>query len=153
MTRALAGLLVLLVAACVQPPPPPVADAQTSEIQRRADAALAEGRLEDADQEFTRLLNGGHANAAANIGLGEIALARGDLDKARGLFTDAAESDAPPPAALQGLGLVQLRLTLVEPAASSLRKAVAADPSLWRAWNALGTIHDTGQEWDLYGLA
>jgi Flp pilus assembly protein TadD len=40
-----------------------------------------------------------------------------------------------------------------EEALSTLKEAVAADPSAWRAWNALGREYDSRGQWALAGAA
>jgi Flp pilus assembly protein TadD len=49
--------------------------------------------------------------------------------------------------ALQGRGIAALLLGDTTIGRESLEQAVAEDPALWRAWNALGFLEDSEQEW------
>ena len=49
--------------------------------------------------------------------------------------------------ALQGKGISLLLIGDAETGARSLQDAVAEDPSLWRAWSALGAHYDGQEDW------
>jgi len=142
--KTAAILLLGLLSACV---PDQAMRPAAPDALRRADAALAEGRLDDAEQDYARVLAADETNAAARIGVAEIALAQGDVARARDLFTDAASSPGAAPTARQGLGLALLRQGRADAAAAELQAAVAADPALWRSWNGLGVFHDGRRDW------
>ncbi len=122
-----------------------------------AETAFNEGRFRDASAILERVLLGEPQNIQANLIMAEISLAVGDLRRAEAGFTQLAEIEDVRPRALQGKAIALLRDGRGSDARSDLQEAVADDPSLWRAWNALGFVHDAAHEWDLaedaYGRA
>ena len=118
-------------------------DATVAAIQR----ALDESRLADAG----RLLDG-----AANAGEKDprLVLLGGELDLARERFSDAlaelklAEANSEMrPKAEEGEGIALSMLGRSDEALAMLQKAVADDPSAWRAWNALAGEYDARRDW------
>ena len=86
-------------------------------------------------------------NPRAKLLLAEALLADGSLAAAEEAFARLVHAPEVGAAAQQGHGLALLLAGDRARAADSLRRAVTADPSLWRAWNALGYIYDLGGAW------
>lgn len=82
----------------------------------------------------------------------ELALAGGSLPEAAEAFTGLMDG---PLAALarQGLGITRLREGKENEARPLLEQAVATDPGLARAWNALGVLADKARDWPAADLA
>jgi Flp pilus assembly protein TadD len=78
--------------------------------------------------------------AARRISAGECLLQSGRNDEAVKVFSLAdGEADA---VALQGKGVALVRLEKYDEATAALQSAVDLDPTLWRAYNALGVAAD-----------
>ncbi len=109
----------------------------------RGRQALAAGDYPTAQAAFTAALRGSPNDPDPAIGLAETYLAVGDLETAGRLFdiVAGAEADAGDPRLLQGRGLVALGQGRTDEAMGLLEQAVDRDPSLWRAWAALGRAH------------
>lgn len=110
-----------------------------------AEQALHEGRVDDARALLNRALP---STPRARLIAAELQLASGAYRSAAAAFHDLATTRDVMARALQGEGIA---LTLAdhdpESGYTSLRAAVARDPTLWRAWNALGYYHDSRAEW------
>ena len=159
-------LLVALAVAVVSPalarpkPPKSAAGAAAAAVQPTAppgpealamlDAAIADGRLDNA----RALLAPMWASGAPEVQLraAELALAGGSLPEAAEAFTGLMDG---PLAALarQGLGITRLREGKDSEARPLLEQAVATDPGLARAWNALGVLADKVRDWPAADLA
>ncbi|WP_332774105.1 tetratricopeptide repeat protein [Phenylobacterium sp.] len=118
-------------------------DIATSEFDR----AMQEQRLVDAG----RILDGALVVAPTDPRLmlrsGELHLARGRFDEAARSFALAEAAPALNAQALQGRGVALAQLGRSDEAIAILRRAVAVDPALWRAWNALGVESDRRRDW------
>ena len=75
-------------------------------------------------------------------------LIQGNPAQAVGAFAGLAEDPVVGPRARQGAGISMLLIGATETGVAQLRAAVEADPSLWRAWNALGSHYDSLGEWE-----
>ncbi|MFO0997841.1 MAG: tetratricopeptide repeat protein [Alphaproteobacteria bacterium] len=148
---AVAGLLAVLpgCASTEHVPAPPPAPQVTlpPDILDKAEGALAGARYAEAQQLFTRILTIEPGNAQARLGLAEVMLAIGNPGQALQLFEQSLDAPDLQPRALQGLGLALLLGDRPQAGFDALKQAVAADPGLWRAWNALGQYHDSHQNW------
>ena len=120
-----------------------VSTAKIAEVQR----AIDEQRLLDAG----RLLD---EQTIAGVKDPQLALLGGDLNLARKRYDAAlanyklAEAAAPTHArSLQGQGLALSLLGRSTEAVAVLERAVAADATAWRAWNALGAEYDARSRW------
>jgi arylsulfatase A-like enzyme/Flp pilus assembly protein TadD len=103
---------------------------------RAGDAARAASVLE-ADRDSS--------NPECQHVLGTIAFELGRLDEARKRFERALEIDATFPAAELDLGLLALRDSRYDVARPLLERAVQGNPSVAKAWNALGVARaETG---------
>jgi Flp pilus assembly protein TadD len=133
------------------PPPPTLAvsvesaanDALVAEIE----TALKEGRRVDATALLNRALLGGGGDPRFMVLLGEASLARNDYEGALAAFRQVPGDGATHWRARQGEGLTLSILGRSEAAIVALREAATQDPSLWRAWNGLGSEYDRRHDW------
>lgn len=157
--RRLSGLLIALVlpavAACQTAPTdlessaqanPKVVEVPAGAVEE-AEATLAAGRYEQAGRHFLRILAVDPQNVRAKLGVAEVFLATGEPDKAAATFRDVGQLEEVRAQALQGEGIALLAAGHLTEARERLEEAVASDPSLWRAWNALGQIYDSERQW------
>jgi Flp pilus assembly protein TadD len=124
------------VAAAAAPPSP--------QALAMLDAAIAEGRTDDARTLIAPMWASGDASVALRAA--ELALASGSLPEAAEGFA-ALTTGALAAPALQGLGITRLKQGRIAEAATALEQAVAADPGLARAWNARAVIADRQRDW------
>ncbi len=150
-----AALLVALVVALASPalarrkpapvPAGPIVTAPPSaEALAILDQAIAGGRLDDARQ----LIGSMWASGVPEVALrgAELALASGSLPEAADGF--AMLVDGPlTAAARQGLGITRLKQGRGAEAKTELEAAVALNPALARAWNALAVLADRTRDW------
>jgi len=124
-----------------------IAPDQVNTALAQAETDLRERRLDTALSGFQSVLRAQADNPRAHAGVAETYLAMGNGELALKAYAAWPESTAEQPLALQGRGIAHL-LTNDEAAAHPLlSKAVEADPSLWRAWNALGLSNDRKRNW------
>jgi Flp pilus assembly protein TadD len=120
---------------------------QVNPTLAQAENDLRERRLDTALGNFQSVLRVQPDNPRAHTGVAESYIAMGNGDLALKAYADWPGQTAEQPQALQGRGIAHL-LTGNEAAAQPLlTKAVEADPSLWRAWNALGLTNDRKRNW------
>lgn len=147
-------LLLLLAAAsgCAPPPHdsgPPLTLADPFETAlERAEQDLRRGRPEVASKGFAAALKERPADLRSRAGLAESYLAMGRGDAATAVYAGWPSGEAEAPQVTQGRGLAALLAGDTAAAEALLSRAVNADPSLWRAWNALGLLHDRSRDWD-----
>jgi Tfp pilus assembly protein PilF len=149
---AAAAACALLLAGCgtagqEQPQvqaPPPVAP----EVIAVAEKAVADGRYADAKLMLERVLLSDPANSRARLAMAEIQLAFRNVDMAERSFASLAEMPEVAARAEQGRGIALLMKGQAQASELSLRRAVELDPALWRAWNAIGMLHDRAGRWD-----
>jgi Flp pilus assembly protein TadD len=162
--------LALLLAACAsgsveQEPVDPEMVAELQRLQAEEDERilttaeedLEYGRAELALERLAGLADPIRNTPRARFAMAEASLGAGNPTNAYALYQSLIDEAGYQARALQGLGLAELALGREEPAGALLQQAVAADASLWRAWNALGRYYDNRQEWsaaeDAYGKA
>lgn len=151
--------LTLSLAACAMPPvEPPAAKPQKvteipPELLRLAEMALEDGQANEARQQYVRLAAMDAANPAVRLGLAESLLATNEVSAARERFDELQTVEAVKARALQGKGLALMRQNRREDALAVLTAATEADPTLWRAWNGIGGLHDFARRFDLAGAA
>jgi Flp pilus assembly protein TadD len=87
-------------------------------------------------------------DAEIKLALGECALGLGRVEDAEPIFASLANDSTLRAKAMQGLGITHLRHGDAQGATPALEQATVADPSLWRAWNALGQAYDLQHQWD-----
>jgi Flp pilus assembly protein TadD len=154
LRQVFGAVLVLSVAACSGAPEKPQAKAPTpvmtaAEIESNlsaADASRQDGRFSEAIQIYQQVLLADPKSMAAQLGVAECLLGVDKADEALTAFSALTSSVGA--VALQGKGLAYLALKQREKAAEALHAAVAADPKVWRAYNALGIIADAKHEFD-----
>lgn len=122
-------------------------DFNAAPLLDRADEALDDGLTEVASGHYQVVLRHDAENPRARLGMAEINLAAGRGDAARPQFEALAGHPDLAPRARQGLGLALLKAGNPDKARAPLEAAVLADPGLWRAWNALATVHDRAADW------
>lgn len=111
------------------------------------EAAYQAGRYNDALQLYRELLVKDPNNVRVKLGIADCELASNDLSGANELYQELATDSSIHARVAQGRGIALLRLGQDVPAENALKDAVAADPKLWRAWNALGALYSANQKW------
>lgn len=112
-----------------------------------AEQDLAAGRYAAARAKFGRVLAMNPEDPRATTGLAEAVLALGNPAGAFEAFSSVVDVPEQRARALQGQGLALLAMGRGAEAEPALLAAVAADPGLWRAWNALGGQRDAAADW------
>ncbi len=127
-----------------RPPITPELLAQSLDLAARA---ISEDRPQDARQILERVLLSIPDHAEARLLQAEADLTAGEIPAAVKAFQAIVEVEEVRPRALQGKGISLLLIGDSETGSRSLAAAVAEDPGLWRAWNALGAYHDGQEDW------
>lgn len=143
-----AGCATTDVAEQVKSAPPSTVSPETLATAERA---IDQGRYDDARLVLERVLLAEPDNARAQLAIAEIQLAHNSQEAAvRGFeaLTGRAEVAG---RAHQGIGIARLLQGRDGEAIKALEQAVALDPNLWRAWNALGSYHDRNRAWAAAG--
>jgi Flp pilus assembly protein TadD len=123
--------------------PAVAASSLVPQIQR----ALDEQRLVDAGQLLDQATLSEDRDPRLFICAGLLGLARGRYAEALASFKEVEATPGLQGDALEGEGLALSLLERSDEAFAVLQKAVAAKPSAWRAWNALGSEYDARQRW------
>ena len=123
--------------------PKSVSDQSVSDVQQ----AIGEERYVDAGNLLNHLLAAGAQDPRIAILVGDLNLARSNYSEALSSFTTLEGDTTVGAQAFQGAGIALSCLGRSNEARVALEKAVAGDPSLWRAWNALGTEYDKQRDW------
>jgi Flp pilus assembly protein TadD len=135
----------------------PIIEPVAPETLILVERALAEGRFDDAGRLIERVLLTEPENWEAQLLVGELHLASGDVESAASIFESLVDNADVGARALQGLGIALTLQGVLDRGVENLQQAVAQDPGLWRAWNALGYYHDSNRDWpaaaDSYGKA
>ena len=156
MIRCLATLtFVAFLSACAgQQDIPPEDLTIESVLQEGRKSTIAEaqehydnGRYEAAASKLGGILQREPGNAEAALLMGESLLKLGRPKQAVGYFSSAQDDPEFQARALQGMGIAFVLLDDSESAKNRLEEAVALDPDLWRAQNALGQVYDSQQMW------
>ncbi|HET6160587.1 MAG TPA: tetratricopeptide repeat protein [Dongiaceae bacterium] len=146
----LIGLLVVTGCAAAPEQKDVVATAPTvssDDLLTAAEADIEARRFQLAYQRLTRLDQAALATPRAKLVAGEVFLGLTDPKQALAQF-ESIQSDATYGArAYQGMGLSLVALGDFSVAQPQLDRAVAADPTLWRSWMALGRVHDASKNW------
>lgn len=121
----------------------PIADAAATSAAQ----AISEHRYLDASGILDAALANGVTSPELTLLNGEVLLARGQFEGALGLFEAVRSQPGEEARALEGEGLAYASLDRPNDAVPALQAAVQKDPSLWRAWNALGASYDQRQDW------
>jgi Flp pilus assembly protein TadD len=104
--------------------------------------ALEGEKYEEAVGAYRRVLDAEPKNPEATFGMAETMLAVADYAAALSYYRALEKNEAFHARAYQGEGIVLLNLGQHEQSTELLKKAVAVDAKLWRAWNALGRTLD-----------
>lgn len=107
----------------------------------KGEAFLANREFVAARSKFSKVLEEEPKNLRARLGLAEAGLGMHHLIEALESFEAVMESEELRPKALQGRGITLALMGQEEMALPLLREAVAGNPGLWRAWNAIGRSH------------
>lgn len=126
---------------------PSVSEKMPPDAVKLAQKALAEDRLKDAERLVDRILLSDPTNLEARLLRGEIVLATGQPNRAMAVFSGLLDLPEVSAQAQQGMGIALMLTEAPEAALEHLQSAVDQDPSLWRAWNALGSYHDLQGDW------
>lgn len=113
-----------------------------------AENAVSEGRFADAEDLLTRMILLDPTNIDARLISAELFLAKGDSAHAMPAFGALTEIPEVSARANQGAGIAMILNGAGEQGVRHLERAVEADPTLWRAWNALGSYHDSHGRWE-----
>ena len=153
---ALIGL-GLLLAGCASfgdraDPVEAVAAASEPSGLEEARRLLAAKRYEEALEQFRVVLREEPTRVEAQVGQAEAQLGLGSYEEALAGFTRVLEGSNVPEqsraAAQQGRGLALFRLGRIQEAIPVLQAVAEADPTRWRAWNALGQAHDRRDQFE-----
>lgn len=119
----------------------------SDELLSAAETDIAARRFQLAYQRLTRLDQASLATSRAKLVTGEVLLGLSSPKEALAQFQSIQSDEAYRARAYQGMGLSLMALDDLSAAQPQLDRAVAADPSLWRAWMALGRIDDAKKNW------
>jgi len=118
-------------------------------VQGLAQEAMEQKRYKDAKSLIQRMLLRNAKDKNAQVLWAELMLATGAPRAGIKFFEANSEDPALGGRALQGMGLALLWMGQNEKARENLERAVKKDPTLWRAWNALGYYYDSLGNWKL----
>jgi len=121
--------------------------ANVDEVLKEIDRAIEEGRLLDAQQYLDTAFLAQVQDPRLLLRSGELNLAKRRYPEAVRNFTQAEAVAAERPKALQGKGVALAEMGRSDDALVALKAAVAADPNLWRSWNALAVQADRRHDW------
>lgn len=142
---------MLALGACSAAPEQPqvhVSTAVAPEVLALAERAVADGRYDDAKILVERILLSDPTNPQARLAMAEIQLAFRSLEQATQGFAALVKVPEVAARAEQGSGIALLLKGQDEASLLALQRAVSLDPSLWRAWNGIGMLHDRAGNWD-----
>jgi Flp pilus assembly protein TadD len=112
------------------------------EVLKEIDRALDENRLLDAQQYVDAIFLRGVQDKRVLLRVGELNLLKRRYPEAVESFNQAAAVAGQHAKAMQGKGIAYAEMGRGDDAVTALKAAVAEDPSLWRAWNALAVEAD-----------
>ncbi len=147
VTLALAGCVSTGEESAEQPTRPVASDFGPRTIDF-AERAVEEGRYKDAGKLLERVILVDPENVQAKLLGAEVLLAIGSTRRAAASFGELAGDPEVGAKALQGEGIARMLDGDEKEGYELLRRAVDADPDLWRAWNALGSHHDSLGQWE-----
>ncbi len=148
VTLALAGCVTTGEESAELPARPPVASDFGPRTIDLAEQAIEDGRYKDAGKLLERVLLVDPENAQARLLGAEVLLATGSTRRAASSFGELTGDPEVSAKALQGEGIARMLDGDEKEGYALLRRAVDADPDLWRAWNALGSHHDSLGQWE-----
>jgi Tfp pilus assembly protein PilF len=121
--------------------------ASSEQLLTAAEADIAARRFQLAYQSLTRLDQAALATPRAQLASGEVLLGLSSPKQALAQFQAVQSDETYRARAYQGMGLSLMALGDLNTAKDQLDRAVAADPSLWRSWMALGRVYDGNKDW------
>ncbi len=121
-------------------PPKPAGVSNNTILQIQS--AFDDQRYLDASKILNQALLLSGSDPRLTYWAGQLSLARGRYEDALANFTTIKTDPKLRGLALEGEGIAFAKLGRTDEAMASLQGAVAADPSAWRAWNALGSEFD-----------
>jgi Flp pilus assembly protein TadD len=110
-------------------------------------SALDEQRYLDAGNLLDRALAISAQDPSLVLLVGELSLARSHYSDALTNFKSIEANPAVRARALEGEGIALSYLNRSNEAISALQTAVTEDPTLWRAWNTIGSEFDKRRDW------
>lgn len=125
----------------------PVRAESPETLLKQAEADVAARRFQLAEQRLARLDKPTAQSPRAQYAMAEVLLGRERPKDAIAKFEGLQSNPTFSARAWQGMGLSLMALNDVTAAESQLRKAVEADPKLWRAWTGLGRAYDQQRRW------
>jgi Flp pilus assembly protein TadD len=126
----------------VTPPPVP-----TEELLSAAETDIDARRFQLAYERLSRLDQAALETPRGKFVAAEVLLGLSNPKEALTRFQDLQTDATYGPRAYQGMGLSLAALGDYTTAKPQLERAVAADPTLWRSWMALGRVHDSTKNW------
>lgn len=112
-----------------------------------AEADIAARRFQLASQRLLRLDATTAETPRAQYAMAEILLGLDRPKDSLARYQAVQDDPAHQSLAWQGIGLSMLAIGDAQLAVVELERAVAADPTLWRAWTGLGRAHDEQKQW------
>jgi Flp pilus assembly protein TadD len=109
--------------------------------------ALDEERLHDAQVLLERYVFTFPDDPRGKLATAELRLAHGNTGGAMQVFRTLVDEPTVAADARQGFGITLILVGDLEVAYKELSAAVDEDPTLWRAWNAIGAYHDAHDDW------
>ena len=145
-------IVMLALGGCAMGGQPEEVTVAPPRVSTEQTLAAAQGDIEArryqlAYQRLTRLDAAGRETPEARLILAEVLLGLGNPKEALAQFETLQSEPAYRARAFQGMGLSLASLSDFNLAKQPLDIAVAEDPNLWRAWLALGRVHDSNQDW------
>jgi Flp pilus assembly protein TadD len=128
-------------------PDPDKMPADASALEAQGDAMASQGAVWSAMNQYRLALRTAQGKAKVRL-QGKIAgldLRLGRFEVARDGFAKLTAAHPQQAVFWQGLGLAEMGRNDIAAAQKALTKAVRLDPSLWRAQNLLGVIHNRNQ--------
>jgi Flp pilus assembly protein TadD len=125
------------------PKPAGVSNSTILQIQN----AFDDQRYLDASKILNQALLLSGSDPRLTYWAGQLSLARGRYQDGLANFTSIKADPQLRGLALEGEGIAFAKLGRTDEAMASLQGAVAADPTAWRAWNALGSEFDRRHDW------
>ena len=113
-----------------------------------AEMELTAGKCNKAYPRFNAVLRSEPGNPRAVLGAAECQLSAGEIAASLAGFESLMEEPSMRARALQGRGVILSIIGQNQMGQDLLMQAVAEDPGLWRAWNAIGRNYDMQGEWD-----
>jgi Flp pilus assembly protein TadD len=146
MTVALALALTLADPAPAMLPQPVTSSPSVSLSE--AGRAIAAGRLDQAKQMLGVAVAAGAKGEPVDRLLADLALARGENERALGFYRALLASRPDDPLLLERGGIAALRLGRTTDATALLDRATQLPGAGWRSWNARGAAADGQGRWD-----